>query len=117
MILRYPWLHDYNPWIDWKEGKIKGELLHITTANNDYRYTLAKKLAEVVEINKASISQEWANHEKHHQEEVVIPEEYKQHKVVFQRKGPNTFPQCNLKTWRSNWKQMPQKLSTARHIL
>jgi hypothetical protein len=61
MILGYPWLCEYNPKIDWKEGKIEGEPLYVATANNDYRYTLAKKLAAAIEINKASISQEWAN--------------------------------------------------------
>jgi hypothetical protein len=61
MILGYPWLCDYNPKIDWEQGKIEGAPLHIATANNNYRYVLAKKLAATVEINKVSISQEWAN--------------------------------------------------------
>jgi hypothetical protein len=24
MILEYPWLRDFNPWVDWKKGKILG---------------------------------------------------------------------------------------------
>jgi RNase H-like domain found in reverse transcriptase/Reverse transcriptase (RNA-dependent DNA polymerase) len=92
MILGYPWLHDYNPKIDWAKGRIKGEPLKVATANNDYWYTLAKKLAEAVEINRASISQEWANREKCHQKEVVIPEEYWRHEVVFSEEGAKHFP-------------------------
>jgi hypothetical protein len=92
MILGYPWLHDYNPKVDWTEGKIEGEPLHVATANNDYRYTLAKKLAAAVEINKASISQEWANWEKRNQEEVMIPDEYKWHETVFSEEGAKHFP-------------------------
>jgi predicted aspartyl protease len=92
MILGYPWLHDYNPRVDWKEGKIEGEPLYVATANNDFWYTLAKKLAKMVQINKASISQEWANWEKYHQEEVIIPEEYKWHEAVFSEKGAKCFP-------------------------
>jgi hypothetical protein len=92
MILGYPWLRDYNPKIDWKQGKIEGAPLHVATANNDYCYTLAKKLAATVEINKASISQEWANREKCNQEEVVIPDEYKRHEAVFSEEGAKCFP-------------------------
>jgi predicted aspartyl protease len=35
IILGFPWLEEYNPWINWKEGMVEGQPLHITTANNN----------------------------------------------------------------------------------
>jgi hypothetical protein len=54
-------LHDYNLQINWTEGMVEGQPLHISTANDDIWYLLAKKLAQDLQINKMSISQEWAN--------------------------------------------------------
>jgi hypothetical protein len=73
IILGYPWLHDYHPQINWMKGMVEGQPLHISTANNDIQYLLANKIVQSLQVNKASISQEWANREKHHQAEVEIP--------------------------------------------
>jgi hypothetical protein len=61
IILGYPWLQDYNPQIDWTNGTVEGQPLYISTANNNLQYLLAKKIVQSLQINKTSISQEWAN--------------------------------------------------------
>jgi hypothetical protein len=43
-------------------------------------------------VNKVSISQEWANREKHHQTEVEIPDKYKEYVTVFSEEGAKRFP-------------------------
>jgi hypothetical protein len=53
---------------------------------------LAKKLAQNEQINKASISQEWANREKCHQAEVEILDKYKEFTSVFSEEGAKRFP-------------------------
>jgi hypothetical protein len=53
---------------------------------------LAKKLAQNLQINKTSISPEWANHEKCHQTEVEIPEKYKAFVSVFSEERVKRFP-------------------------
>jgi hypothetical protein len=45
IILGFPWLEDYNPRINWKEGTVEGQPLHISMANNNLQYLLAKKIA------------------------------------------------------------------------
>jgi hypothetical protein len=92
IILGFPWLEEYNPRINWKEGTVEGQPLHISTAHDNLQYLLAKKLAQNLQINKASISQEWANREQRHQAEVEIPNKYKEYKDVFSEEGAKHFP-------------------------
>jgi hypothetical protein len=56
IILGFPWLEEYNPRINWKEGMIEGQPLHISMAHDNLQYLLAKKLVQNLQINKASIS-------------------------------------------------------------
>jgi hypothetical protein len=92
IILGYPWLHNFNPKIDWTNGMVEGQPLHISTANDNIQYLLAKKITQNMQINKVSISQEWANCEKCHQAEVEIPEKYKEFASVFSEEGVKRFP-------------------------
>jgi hypothetical protein len=92
IILGFPWLEEYNPHINWKEGMVEGQPLHISTAPDNLQYLLAKKLAQNLQINKASISQEWANQEQRHQAEVEIPDKYKEYKDIFSEEGAKRFP-------------------------
>jgi hypothetical protein len=85
--LGYTWLVEFDPKINWKDGVIEGQPCEIMTANDNIRYHLACKLAQNNQINKVSISQEWANKEKRHQEEVEIPDKYKRHAAVFSEEG------------------------------
>jgi hypothetical protein len=71
---------------------VEGQPLHISTANDNLQYLLAKKLAQSLQINKASISQEWANQEQRHQTEVEIPDKYKEYVDVFSEEGAKRFP-------------------------
>ena len=45
-----------------------------------------------MEINKTSISMEWASQEKKNQGEIQIPEKYAMHTVVFSEEGVKRFP-------------------------
>jgi hypothetical protein len=92
IILGFPWLEEYNPQINWKEGTVEGQPLHISTVHDNLQYLLAKKLVQNLQINKASISQEWANREKRHQAEVEIPDKYKEYEDVFSEEGAKRFP-------------------------
>jgi hypothetical protein len=92
IILGYPWLHDYNPWINWTNGTVEGQPLHVSTTNDDICYILANKIAQNMQVNKASISQEWANWEKWHQTEVEIPDKYREYAAVFSEEGVKRFP-------------------------
>jgi Reverse transcriptase (RNA-dependent DNA polymerase) len=92
IILGYTWLVEFDPKINWKDGAVEGQPCHITTANDNICYHLARKLAQNNQINKVSISQEWANKEKRHQEEVEIPDKYKRHTAVFSEEGAKHFP-------------------------
>jgi hypothetical protein len=71
---------------------VEGQPLHISTANDNLQYLLAKKIAQDLQINKTSISQEWANHEQRHQAEVEIPNKYKEYADVFSEEGARRFP-------------------------
>jgi hypothetical protein len=92
IILGYTWLVEFDPKINWKDGAVEGQPCEIFTANDNVRYHLARKLAQNNQINKVSISQEWANKEKRHQEEVEIPDKYKRHAAVFSEEGAKRFP-------------------------
>jgi hypothetical protein len=92
ITLGYPWLHNFNPQINWTEGTVEGQPLHISMANDNLQYLLAKKIAQNLQINKASISQEWANREQRHQMEVEIPDKYKEYMDVFSEEGAKRFP-------------------------
>jgi hypothetical protein len=92
IILGYPWLQDYNPQINWTEGTVEGQPLHISTVNNNLQYLLAKNIAQNLQINKMSISQEWANQEQRHQTEVEIPDKYKEYVDIFSKEGARRFP-------------------------
>jgi hypothetical protein len=49
-------------------------------------------MAQDLQINKMSISQEWANWEQRHQVEVEIPDKYKEFEDVFSEEGAKRFP-------------------------
>jgi Reverse transcriptase (RNA-dependent DNA polymerase) len=83
---------EFDPKINWKDGAVEGQPCQISTANDNIQYHLACKLAQNNQINKVSISQEWANKEKRHQEEVEVPEKYKMHATVFSEEGAKCFP-------------------------
>jgi hypothetical protein len=77
IILRYPWLQEFNPDVDWEEGQLIGEevkLKEIGIAWQKYQEKQAK-------ICKMHFAQEWAiqGREQRQQESMEtkgIPEEY-----------------------------------------
>jgi hypothetical protein len=84
--LGYPWLQEFNPEIDWEEGRLIGEevkLEEIGMAWGEY-----KKRQQQTKICKTHFAQEWAieGREQWQQESVEtkgIPEEYQRHHRVF----------------------------------
>jgi hypothetical protein len=64
----------------------------VSTENDNVYYVLANKIAQSLQVNKASISQEWANQEKCHQTEVEIPDKYREYATLFSKEGAKRFP-------------------------
>jgi hypothetical protein len=95
------------------EGTVEGQPLHVSTANNNLQYLLAKKIAQNLQINKTSISQEWANREQRHQAEVAIPDKYKEYEDVFSEEGAKRFPLECPKDLEIKLGKGPPKLSIA----
>jgi hypothetical protein len=93
VILGYPWLREFNPEIDWKEGRLIGEevkLKEIGIAWEEYKKWQTK-------IHKTHFAQDWAieGREQWQQESVEargIPKEYQWHHRVFLDQQATRFP-------------------------
>ena len=90
VILGYPWLAQFNPDIDWPKAKVLGPRVQIETIAH------GKTPPTVPEtINKTTIAQQMA--QKAHEssktnDEVTLPESYKQHAKVFSEQEAKRFP-------------------------
>jgi hypothetical protein len=95
VILGYPWLQEFNPEVDWEEGRLIGEevkLEEIGMAWGEY-----KKWQQQTKIRKTHFAQEWAieGREQRQQESVEtkgILEEYQRHRKVFLDQQATRFP-------------------------
>jgi Reverse transcriptase (RNA-dependent DNA polymerase) len=93
VILGYPWLREFNPKVDWKEGRLIGEVVkleEIGIAWGEYKKRQAM-------ICKTHFTQEWAikGREQRQQESVEmrgIPKEYQRHHKVFLDQQATQFP-------------------------
>jgi hypothetical protein len=93
VILGYPWLQEFNPDIDWEEGRLIREgvkLEEIGVAWKHYREKWA-------EICKTHFAQDWAIQGKVQQQQESmeakgIPEEYRWHHKVFSDQQAMCFP-------------------------
>jgi hypothetical protein len=94
IILGYPWLREFNPEIDWEEGRLIGEgvkLEEIGMAWEGY------KEQQQTKIRKTHFAQEWAIQSRNQQqqdsvEEKGIPKEYQRHHKVFSDQQATRFP-------------------------
>src|SRR6266850_1105871 len=95
-ILGYPWLEEFNPAINWGEGKLTGTSVHLKTPNAVAREQLNNHIRqmEVEEIRKTTVAQQMA--EKHlkasNKAKTIIPDEYQIHAKVFSEKEAERFP-------------------------
>jgi len=97
LILGYPWLEEFNPEINWTDGKLLGTCVHLKTpalvAKEQLR-THDRKI-ETKEISKVTIAQQMA--EKHLEDSdtvkttTILPE-YQRHAKVFSEKEAKRFP-------------------------
>jgi hypothetical protein len=95
IILGYPWLWEFNPEIDWEEGRLIDEgvkLEEIGMAWGGY-----KEQQQQTKIHKTYFAQEWAikGRDQRQQESVEvkgIPEEYLRHHKVFSDQQAMHFP-------------------------
>jgi hypothetical protein len=113
ILLRYPWLEEFNPDVDWKVGAMKGpqvELEVTSLAWQNWRQGQATiKIAQMepeweagdeLIICKTHFAQDWAiaEHAQKGKEKAVtvadqgIPNEYKRHSKVFSKEGAKQFP-------------------------
>jgi RNase H-like domain found in reverse transcriptase/Reverse transcriptase (RNA-dependent DNA polymerase)/Retroviral aspartyl protease len=94
IILGYPWLREFNPDIDWEEGRLISEevkLEEIGMAWEGY-----KEWQQRIRIHKTHFTQEWAIKNKEQQwqesvEEKGIPQEYQWHGKVFSDQQATRF--------------------------
>jgi hypothetical protein len=91
--LGYPWLWEFNPEVDWKEGWLIGEEVKLEETGiawGEYKKQRTK-------IRKTHFAQEWAikGKEQRQQDSVEtkgIPEEYQRHHKVFSDQQATCFP-------------------------
>jgi len=97
LILGYPWLEEFNPEINWTDGKLLGGCIHLKTpalvAKEQLKTHVHK--TETKEIGKVTIAQQMA--EKHLEDSetvktTTIPPEYQIHAKVFSEKEAERFP-------------------------
>jgi len=91
LILGYPWLEEFNPEINWTDGKLSGTCVHLKTPALVAREQLKTHVhkTEIEEIGKVTIAQQMA--EKHLEDSdtvktTTIPPEYQVHTKVFSEK-------------------------------
>jgi len=66
--LGYPWLEEFNPKINWGEGKLTGTSVHLKTPNVVAREQLKNHIRqmEVDEIQKTTVAQQMAEKLSYH---------------------------------------------------
>ena len=108
LILGYPFLYEFNPSIDWRQGRIRGEPMLLQSMK--YRYVAQRiiqmqgdalrqcgspKEGEAVYVRRTNVAQQWAQKEdktKIHLTLDTIPKEYRRHAKVFSEEEARRFP-------------------------
>jgi hypothetical protein len=107
-ILGYPWLRDFNPRINWKEGCVLGSKVTIETG----LFQTAKKWRTIRIIEAAQqhlewedgdeviasinlpthVAQQWAIKANKGKQDLELPSEYHRHCEIFSEEGASRFP-------------------------
>jgi len=97
LILGYPWLEEFNPEINWTDGKLLGTSVHLKTPALVVKEQLKTRVreTETKEISKVTIAQQMA--ERHFKDSdtvktATIPPKYQIHTKVFSEKEAKRFP-------------------------
>jgi hypothetical protein len=89
LIFRYPWLEEFLPQINWKNRTIIRPPVKLTTIGKSWKIRWANwKL----QMNKVSISQQWAEKEGKDQTKAEIPPQFWKHVAVFSEEAAKHFP-------------------------
>ena len=99
MILGFPWLHKWNPDIDWRKRTVNGGIISTRTirvpewakiglllcqAQRITRsYQLGPEDAVYVQVNRINVVQQWAIEASRGKKAVEVPEEYKEFVDIF----------------------------------
>jgi len=91
LILGYPWLEEFNPEINWTDGKLLGTCVHLKTPALVAKEQLRTQVreTEIKEIGKVTIAQQMAEKHLDNSDMVkttMIPPEYQIHAKVFSEK-------------------------------
>ena len=107
MILGHPFLFEFNPKINWRQGTVEGGSMKIQSTWKEHHgheiFRLQRraikavgypKKDEAIYIRRTNFAQQWAHK---HDDEVkltleTIPEKYKRHKRVFSEEASKRFP-------------------------
>jgi hypothetical protein len=89
LIFGYLWLEEFTPQIDWKNKTILGPPVRITTTGRSWKIKWANRK---LQMNKVSISQQWAEKEGKDQTRAEIPSQFRRHTVVFSEEAAKCFP-------------------------
>jgi hypothetical protein len=73
LIFGYPWLEEFAPQIDWKNRTILGPPVKLTTTGRSWKIKWANRK---LQMNKVSISQQWAEKEGKDQMKTEVPHQF-----------------------------------------
>ena len=99
ILLGYPWLKEFDPPLDWKNGRLKGDQ-PITIETLSYRYLrfrnplagIVKDVKRVAEIGKTQLAVTWKQLTNRWKKVEGVPDEYQRHKKVFSEKEASSLP-------------------------
>ena len=108
IILEYPFLYEFNPSIDWRQGRIHGNLVLLQSMK--YRYVAQRiiqmqgdtlrqcrspKKGKAIFVRRTNVAQQWAqkaDKDKIHLTLDTIPKDYRRHAKVFSEEEAGRFP-------------------------
>jgi len=107
MILGYPFLQEFNPWVNWTNGKLKGGDVTLQSTRFKYLGWVFQKAGETLRktgqlpewiiafLKRTNLAQEWncleeMNHT--HMTMETIPKEFRKHWRVFSEELSKQFP-------------------------
>jgi len=93
-ILGYPWLEEFNPEINWRDGKLNRTRVKLKTPTAVTKEQLKNHIRqmEVKEIRKTTVAQQMAEKHFNRANKTDIPPEYQIHAKVFSEKEAERFP-------------------------